>query len=83
MSTKAIREVLGAAGFAAPDTNDEAMARKVAAAYAEVEAIEKAAKVVSEWGICMHGGEPGDIPGTAEEIETAQGVMESTSENAP
>lgn len=48
MSTKAIREVLGAAGFAAPDTCDEDMARKVAAAWLEVEAIEKAAVVIDD-----------------------------------
>lgn len=46
MSTKAIREVLGDAGFGAPDTCDEAMARKVAAAWAELERIESASKAL-------------------------------------
>jgi hypothetical protein len=49
MSTKAIREALGAAAMAAPDTCNEDLARKVAAAWSEVEAIEKAAKSLDVW----------------------------------
>lgn len=47
MSTKAIREALGAAAMAAPDTNNEELARKVAAAWPAVEAIERAAKALT------------------------------------
>ena len=54
MSTTAIREALGAAGMAAPDTNNEALARTVAAAWAEVEAIERAARAVA----VAHSGKP-------------------------
>lgn len=41
MSVKAIREALEAAAMAAPDTNNEELARKVAAAWPEIEAIEQ------------------------------------------
>lgn len=51
---KAIRAALDAAGRAAPDTCNEDLAQKVAAAWAEVEAVERAAKDVTreggDWG---------------------------------
>lgn len=51
MSTKNLRDALGRLGMLAPDTNDEAAARVVAAAWSELGAIEKAAKVIWNSGL--------------------------------
>lgn len=44
MSVKALKEALGRLAYSAPDTCDEVSARVVAAAWAELAAIEQAAK---------------------------------------
>ena len=71
MSTKAIRDVLGDAGFRAPDTCDETMARKVAAAWTELERIEAAAKTMTAEDV------------TPEQVRAANATLESIAREAP
>lgn len=70
MSMKAIRKVLeGAAEH--PNAGDD-----VRSALAELETIEKAARVVAGWGIAFDACAPGGIPGAASEVDEAEVVLE-------
>lgn len=83
MSTKKIREALDRLANAYAALKDTPTNNLVGDAYAEVEAIERASRVVSEWGICSHGGEPGFIPGTYDEVDAAKRTVDSIAKEAP